>query len=187
MNVMRFSSWCTTVDLLANLAYVVICDHQTCNLIICQSEFSIQRRSIGKMNMIAVSTFGSKQRATAKIWSGGTPLTSRGRNDIHCFSIPGAEELDWASQSGKTTHQARLTAILRIFLKISVNFHLWKPGKFKIISKILWRKRRKAVVMKILERDLHHHALASRDRSNLETKNIHTDHHSWTNLSERPC
>lgn len=88
------------------------------------------------MNMIAVSTFGSKQRATAKIWSGGTPLTSRGRNDIHCFSIPGAEELDWASQSGKTTHQARLTAILRIFLKISVNFHLWKPGKFKIISKI---------------------------------------------------
>ena len=36
------------------------CDHHKRNLMICQSEFSIQRRSIGKMNKAAVSKFGSK-------------------------------------------------------------------------------------------------------------------------------
>lgn len=55
-------------------------DHQRRNLIMCQSEFSIQRRSIGNMNKAAASKFGSRYRATATIYRGGMPLNEL-RND----------------------------------------------------------------------------------------------------------
>jgi hypothetical protein len=35
---------------------------------------------------------------------------------------------------------ARLTMILRTFLRTSVNFHLWNPGKFRTRSRIPKRK-----------------------------------------------
>lgn len=55
------------------------CDHHKRSLIMCQSEFSIQRRSIGKRNKQAASKFGSKYKATASRYRGGMPLCL-GRN-----------------------------------------------------------------------------------------------------------
>lgn len=50
------------------------CDHHRRSLTMCQSEFSIQRRSIGKMNKQAASKFGSKYKATAMTYKGGMPF-----------------------------------------------------------------------------------------------------------------
>lgn len=68
------------------------CDHQRRNLIISQSEFSIQRRSIGKMNRAAASKFGSRYMITAIIYKGGIPLTLS-RNDSTSLIFPNEKEL----------------------------------------------------------------------------------------------
>jgi len=69
------------------------CDHHSRNLTICQSELSIQRRSIGKINNTAASTFGSKYMPTAMIYRGGIPFTS-GRNEIKFLISAGTTVVD---------------------------------------------------------------------------------------------
>lgn len=63
------------------------CDHHRRNLAISQSEFSIQRRSIGKMKSAAASRFGSKYNATAMIYKDGMP-SNRSREEIISSTFP---------------------------------------------------------------------------------------------------
>jgi len=49
-------------------------DHHKNNLTMCQSEFSIQRRSIGKRKRAAANKFGSIYNATANMYNGGMPF-----------------------------------------------------------------------------------------------------------------
>lgn len=65
------------------------CDHHKRSLIMCQSEFSIKRRSIGKTNKQAASKFGSKYKATAIIYKGGMPLLC-GIKESSCLTSEGA-------------------------------------------------------------------------------------------------
>lgn len=71
--------------------YITTCDHHNRNLTICQSEFSIQRRSIGKRNKTAASRLGSKYIMTAKIYKGGTPFMWL-RKDSLSLSSSGLKE-----------------------------------------------------------------------------------------------
>lgn len=70
------------------------CDHHRRNLIISQSEFSIQRRSIGKTNKTAVNKFGSMYRATAIMYKGGTPL-SLSRNESESWNPKNENDFVW--------------------------------------------------------------------------------------------
>lgn len=60
---------------------------------ICQSEFSIQRRSNGNINNNPASAFGSKYRMTANIYTGGIPFTCW-NHAVKSFNGAGSAEND---------------------------------------------------------------------------------------------